>query len=200
MLHSVHSVSLVAWVNPAPELLLGRRVKIRQGKILALVAANSNMESFVDTPSKRVHVLVPSIGEFAHRQPFKDAPQVPPLFSRLKLMWELSMGPASKSVAACVACEQHNDEDPVDCPLCLAAWHPTCCDTVLAGSSAQLDVTKLSFTFTANDLPHNFQDHPGLCTLCRTWLLTSSGSGGAAQGSHRQKYTCACLLKFRTTD
>ena len=138
VLHSVHSVSLVAWVNLAPELLLGRRVKIRQGKILALVAANSKLESFVDTPSKRVHVLVPSIGEFAHHQPFKDAPQVPPLFSRLKLMWELSMGPASKSVAACVACEQHNDEDPVDCPLCLAAWHPTCCDTVLAGSSAQL--------------------------------------------------------------
>ena len=183
-----HVVEFVAWT--APTSMRGRRVSIRDGRIVAVVPARVREECFRDC-----EVIHPAVGERPHKCGRGDRPEMPSPMLRLKHMWEVALAAATSQepcllLADCSIChfpdlgQEDGDASAKgvwQCALCLLSFHESCCQALAAQlrhlpsrRPAQLQLLPAAFQAQGCD------SRDPLCCLCRQLfdLCQSTGGGG----------------------
>ena len=176
--HSVHTVHVVAWTSP--ERLMGRRMRLRSQKILALVPAIMKVDSFVESPRSVMRVVAPTIHEFPHRKKFDDAPVVLPVFLKLKAMWEVALG-GNASIDVCVLCQSDLDGEGNEtelCALCMMPWHSTCSKTLAVDSVGSFWDPYKAGSSHLKALPDCFR-LAQLCSLCQGAMASRSAASSS---------------------
>ena len=176
------TVTLVAWHSMfTPESLQGRPVKIRDGKIVAIMKCHTPVQSFAGCV-----IVHPAIGLRPFRAGKADRPVVPEQIMRLITMWRSALTPLSEdaAVGCCTGCaldrsplpamEGLNDIDYArifTCCVCCFPWHKACSAHAVS-LIASRSIVGSNSVIEPVVLPDEFAQH-NICLLCQRALQAS---------------------------